>query len=141
MISEELKRIAERLKKQGKMGFFPGATEEEISAFEKEQGLRLPATYREWLLFSDGGELFNPAGIQLYGVAHKPFIDISDDDRPGDDYVVIGRLAMGDPIVFKRSKEEVSIYNHESGQIEEDERYADFFAFLRDLYDLLGIGA
>lgn len=40
----------------------------------------LPSKFKEWLLFSDGGECFLPAGIQLYGVAHKPLIDVNDND-------------------------------------------------------------
>ena len=54
--------------------------------------------------------------------------------------VVIGALSTGDPIIFKKSEERISIYNHEDGVIEDDETYEDFYAFLRDLYDLLGIG-
>ena len=80
------------------------------------------------------------AGVQLYGVAHKPVVDVCDSDRPNDSYIVIGALSTGDPILFKNGTEQIAIFNHEAGRIEEDESYEDFFAFLRDLYDLLGIG-
>ena len=64
MISEELKGIVDKFKEQGKMNFFDGIVEEKIQAFEKEKGVTLPLKYKEWLLFSDGGELFLPAGVR-----------------------------------------------------------------------------
>lgn len=140
MISNELKHIVDELRKEGKMNFLEAGTKEQITDFEKVYDVKLPVKYKEWLLFSDGGECFIPAGVQFYGVAHKPFIDVNDDDRPDGSYVVIGRLCTGDPIVFKKSEECISIYNHDDGVIEDDESYKDFFAFLKDLYSLLGIG-
>ncbi len=84
MISSELKGIVDQLNGQGKMNFLDGATEEQIANFEKEYKITLPLKFKEWLLFADGGECFLPAGIQLYGVAHKPLIDVNDNDRPND---------------------------------------------------------
>jgi len=140
MISNELNNIVTQIKQQGKMNFLAGATENQIEEFEKKHNLKLPLKYREWLLFSDGGEFFLPAGVQMYGVAHKPIIDVSEDDRPNENYVVIGALASGDPILCEKSGEQISIYNHEAGVIESDEIYEDFFAFLIGLYEILGIG-
>lgn len=140
MISNELNSIVTQIKQQGKMNFLACATENQIEEFEKKHNVKLPLKYREWLLFSDGGELFLPAGVQMYGVTHKPIIDVSEDDRPNDNYVVIGALASGDPILCEKSGERISIYNHEAGVIESDEIYADFFAFLIDLHEILGIG-
>lgn len=140
MISEELKKIIDNLQKHGKMAFPAATTEEEITSFEKENTVTLPSKYKEWLMFSDGGELFLPAGIQLYGIEHKPVINVNNNDRPSDKYVVIGSLASGDPILFEKDSEKIAIYNHEVGRIEDDEVYDDFIAFLNGLYDLLGIG-
>lgn len=139
MISEELKAIIDRLNEQGKMVFLEAVTEEQISQFEEKNKIKLPEKYKEWLQYSDGGDCFLPAGIQFYGVFHKPFIDVDCEDRPDDSYVVIGALDTGDPILFKKGSEQISIYNQEIDRIEEDEIYDDFFAFLNDLYDLLGI--
>lgn len=125
---------------QGEMHFLDAATEEEIAQFEKKNAIRLPEKYKEWLLFSDGGECFLPAGVQFYGVVHKPIIDVKDNDRPDDNYIVIGALASGDPIVFKKTEERISIYNHADDRIEDDETYEDFYAFLKDMYEMLGIG-
>ncbi len=139
MVSEEWKDIIDKLNEQGKMTFLVAATEDQISAFEESHKIKLPKKYREWLQLSDGGDCFQPAGVQFYGVSHKPLIDVDCNDRPDDSYVVIGALDTGDPILFKKDSEQISIYNQEAGRIEEDEVYDDFFAFLNDLYDLLGI--
>ena len=130
MISEELKAIVDNYKNQGKMNFLDETTEEKISDFEKEHSVKLPAKYKEWLLFSDGGELFLPAGIQLYGVEHKPVIDVNNNDRPSDEYMVIGALASGDPILCEKAGEKIAVYNQEAGRIEDDEIYDNFVAFL-----------
>ena len=75
MISDRLKKIIETFESKGTMSFLDPATEKQISAFEKKNGFTFPEEYREWLTFSDGGELFLPAGMQFYGVAHMPLID------------------------------------------------------------------
>lgn len=139
MVSNELKKIISEIKEQGKTNLFKGATEEQIFRFEKEN-IKLPLKYKEWLSYSDGGELFLPAGIQMYGVAHKPLIDITNDDRPNDKYIVIGAMSWGDPILCEKDSEKISIYNHENGIIEDDEIYDDFFSFLKDLNKILGEG-
>ena len=140
MISNELQQIVDKFKEQGKMAFLEAATLERIDIFEKENDITLPMKYKEWLLFSDGGEFFLPAGIQLYGVEHKPVINVKNNDRPSDDYIVIGTLASGDTILCEKNGEKIVIYNQEGGRIEDDEIYDDFIAFLNDLHDLLGIG-
>lgn len=140
MISKELTAIIEQIKSQGKMRFLDGVTESQIAEYEVNNNIKFPLKYREWLLFSDGGSFYLPAGVQMYGVAHKPIIDVSDDDRPSKDHIVIGALASGDPILCEKNGERISIYNHEAGRIEDNEIYEDFFAFLSNLYELLGIG-
>ncbi len=139
-LNEKLKTIVAQLIGQGKMVFSECATEEQISQFEKTYGTVLPLQYKEWLKITDGCILFLPAGVQLYGIAHKPFININENDRPDNSYTVIGALATGDPVLCQNGSEMISIFNHETGQIEDDERYDDFCAFLNDLYNLLGIG-
>ena len=140
MISDELNNAINLLKDKGKMRFLEAATEDQINQFEKENEIRFPTQYREWLQYSDGGELYLPAGIQLYGVAHKPLIEIEDNDRPNDDYIVVGALASGEPVLFKKNEEKFYIYDHESQELDDDLTYDDFIALLNDLYELLGIG-
>lgn len=78
MISDELNKAIDQIKDQGKIRFLEAATEEQIARFEKDNNIQIPAQYKEWLQYSDGGELYLPAGVQLYGVAHKPLINIED---------------------------------------------------------------
>ena len=139
MQSEQLSKLIVRLQSLGKMKFLSGATVEQIEKFEVEKGINLPTQYKAWLLLADGGEFFLPAGVQLYGVAHKPIIDIDEDDRPDSSYTVIGALSTGDPVLCKKGSEEIAIYNHEGGRIEDDEIYSDFLSFLDGLPEMLGI--
>lgn len=140
MASDELRDFESKLQEQGKMLFPDAATEEQIAKFESDHGIVLPQKYKEWLLIHDGGEFYLPAGVQMYGVAHKPFIDVNDNDRPSDNYIVIGALVTGDPILCEKASEKISVYNHEDNRIESDEVFPDFHAFLAVLYEFLGIG-
>jgi len=139
MISNDLNNIVVRLKSTGEMNFLPAATQEQIDDFEIQKNVKLPLKLKEWLLFSDGGEFYLPAGVQLYGIAQKPVIDVSDDNRPSDNYFVIGALSTGDPILCEKDAERISIYNQEAGKIEDDEIYADFLTFMNSLDEILGI--
>lgn len=140
MLSEMMKVTIEDLKKEGKMSFVQGTSEVKIDEYEVEKGIKFPKQYKEWLEFSDGGELYLPAGIQLYGIKHKPLINADDDSRPSEEYIVIGALASGDPILFQKGKEKISIYNQEANRIEDDEVYDDFISFIKDLHNILGVG-
>lgn len=57
------------------------AEEDQIIAFEQKHRIHLPVQYRFWLRITDGGEFFLPGGIQLYGVAHKPIINVDCNDN------------------------------------------------------------
>lgn len=136
----EPEAVADLLRSQGQMSFVEPTTDTVIEAFETEHDLQLPSQLKQWLLVSDGGDFFLPAGFQLRGVAHLPLLDVDDPDRPDDNYIVIGTLASGDPVLCEKSSERISIYNHEAGRIEDDETFADFFTFLTSLAAVVGIG-
>ncbi len=138
MDSKKLAMIVDQISKKSKTRFLDGATEAQISDFEAKNGIKLPSAYKQWLQFSDGGECYLPGGIQFHGVAHKPLIDVNDADRPNDDYIVIGFFSFGDPLLFKKDSEQIAIYNHEGGKIEEEEQFDDFFTFLRKLPEVFG---
>ena len=140
MTTEDFKILVDKLNKQGKMHYIDGATDNQISQFEKSHGITLPSSYKEWLVFSDGGEFFLPAGVQMYGVAHEPILNVEDNNRPDEQYIVIGSLASGDPVLCGQNDEKIYIYDHEGQEISEDLIYEDYFALINDLYDLLGIG-
>ena len=102
----------DKLNEQGKMAFLEAATEEEISQFEENHKVKLPEKYKEWLQHSDGGDCFLPAGVQFYGVSHKPRINVECNDRPDDSYIVIGALDTGDPMLLKLSKDSSSKFSY-----------------------------
>lgn len=89
---------------------------------------RLPDQYKEWLSYSDGGEIFPPTGIQLYGVSHKPLINWQKNK-------VAGSFANGDVIAFRG--DEVIVISCETGDV--TGKYPDFFSFLKALPDILGL--
>lgn len=135
-----LNKIVEKLNQQGEMRYVPNVSEATILKFESQQRISLPEEFRLWLeLVSDGGELFLPAGVQLYGVEHKPVIDPNDDERPNDGYIVIGRLASGDPLLCEQNRERISIFNRYLERVEDDEMFDSFFVFLDQLGIILGV--
>lgn len=139
-MSSDPEAVADLLRSQGEMSFVEPTTDTRIEAFEAKHELQLPSQLKQWLLVSDGGDFFLPAGFQLRGVEHLPLIDVDDPYRPDDSYVVIGTLSSGDPVLCERSTGRISIYNHEEGRIEDDESFADFFTFLTSLAAVVGIG-
>lgn len=132
-----LQQMVDELKGQGKMVFYEPTTQEKIDVFEKGNNFTFPTKYKEWLLLSDGGELFLPAGVQLYGVEYKPTIITEDNIIPNNNYIIIGMLTSGDLVLCEKNEEKVSVYNPEVGRFEDGAIYDDFVAFLNDLYDLL----
>ena len=77
--------------------------------------------------------------MQFYGVAHMPLIDTEDDERPDDSYIAIGRMCDGAPVLFKKGSEKIAVYFSDDGEIDDDLVYGGFYAFLDELYDLLGL--
>lgn len=137
-MKKEIEELIKKIEKTGKTLLVEKTSEDAVKKFEDKNKIQLPKQYKEWLLISDGGELYLPGGVQLYGVEHKPIIDINDNDIPSDEYVVIGALATGDPIVFKKGSEQIAIYNHELGVIDREETYENFTSFLEDLIKSFG---
>lgn len=135
----DLKELYDTFKQRSDMYFLEGASAERIKEFEDRNGISLPVAFKEWLKICDGGEFYLPAGLQLYGVAHKPVIEVNAVVRPDDSYIVIGALASGDPIVCRSGEERISIYNREGDRIEDDETYEDFYTFINSLGEIVYI--
>ena len=123
---------------KNKISLMESVSDIDIDYFEKKNNIKFPKGYKSWLKISDGGELYLPAGVQFYGVNHKPLIDINNSNRPCDKYIVIGSFATGDSILYEKGTENISIYNHETGIIDDDEVFDDFETFITKLKDLLG---
>ena len=139
-MNTEVEKLVNLLNEQGKMVFKSPVLSQEIEEFEIKNAIKFPKKFCNWLKFSDGGEFFLPAGVQIYGIKNPPLIDINNENRPNDNYIVIGALSSGDPILCKKESAEISIYNQEAGRIEDDEVYSNFYDFLNNMYDFLGIG-
>lgn len=90
------------------MEFLPGATDEEIKQFEKDNNISLPELLKEWLHFTDGCCLFNTT-VQLYGVAHKPYID-SNPSGIAENCVEIGKFGFGDSICITSNSQMIIQY-------------------------------
>ena len=123
---------------KNKLSLIERLTDIDIVSFEKNNNFDLPEGYKTWLKISDGGELYLPAGVQFYGINHKPLIDVNNSNRPCDKYIVIGSLATGDRILCENGSEKISIYNHETGTIDNGEVFDDFETFITELKDILG---
>jgi hypothetical protein len=110
------------------MEFEPGAIDEEIRQFEKNNDISLPELVKEWLRFTDGCCLFNTT-VQLYGISHKPYIDINPSAIEGD-YIEIGAFRFGDPICIVSNSQ--AIFQYGESVIE----YADFKKFLETVIEM-----
>ena len=53
----------------------PGAKDESISRFEQINNFKFPILVKEWMLFTDGCNLFDNS-VQFYGINHSPFIEV-----------------------------------------------------------------
>ena len=51
---------------------------------------------------------------------YKPLINIEDNDRPDDNYIVVGALASGEPVLFKKNEEKFYVYDHDSKELDDD---------------------
>jgi len=107
----------------------PAATDAQIEAFEDKYHLRLPVAYKEWLKFSDGGEV---NGATFFGVNALPTLSDDADWSPIEGWIVIGFTANGDSIMFRENSRMVVIFDHETGTIHTGEMYDNFYVFLKD---------
>ena len=110
----------------------PGATDAEISEFERSNGAVLPVSFRSWLEISDGGRLFLPEGIELYGVVHPPLLELDDPYTPEGGWLVVGMMPDTDLVLVSLTGEATVVYNREGGTFDDAVRYGDFLAFLED---------
>lgn len=130
-MERKLELALKKIEETGRISLKAPATKEEIDAFKKTNEVCLPEQLSEWLMISDGGDLLLPAGVQLYGVSHKPFIEMDERVIPKDRGIVIGAMANGDPVVCFFEDGRVAIYDNEAGCFDEDE----VFPCLEDFFD------
>ena len=115
--------------------FFPGVKKSEIARYEQEEGITIPTEYREWLMFSDGGEIFVP-GTRLYGIgigAEKTLVTVNAQEERylfalDSSLLIVGTLNFGDLLCLDLSSGEVVQWDHEDD--EEYLRWDSFFNYL-----------
>lgn len=72
--------------------FSIAATQEEIDLWENEKNIKIPSSYKDWLMFSNGVRLCNSM-VEFYSLND---LIIDNDDKPynvPDDYVIIGEFS------------------------------------------------
>ena len=119
------------------MQFKDGAGELSIGQYEKTTNISLPQDYREWLLFSNGSEIFVP-GTVFYGVdstAKNSLIEKNSQKERGlfaigDSLLVIGRFNFGDLLCMDLNNGEIIQWDHETN--EEFLRWNNFFDFIEE---------
>ena len=78
-MNTEVEKLVNLLNEQGKMVFKSPVLSQEIEEFEINNAIKFPKEFCNWLKFSDGGEFFLPAGVQIYGIKNPPLIDINNE--------------------------------------------------------------
>jgi len=128
------------------MRFKPGADAGAVEKYEQAAGITIPASYREWLDFSDGGEIFVP-GTEFYGVnADERFSLYSENDPKAREVfsldasmLIVGQLNFGDLVCLDVNSGEIIQWDHELD--EEYLRWTDIFSFIEDeITDYVTVG-
>ena len=130
-LTKEIKEIidlAEQLKEKRRFVFNESASDDDIQKWEKTNNVSIPASYADWLRFSNGSVIRGTVA-EFYGLEG---IEINADGFPEDD-VVIGEL-VGDGELVCFSKESGKIFTDDHGETAE---YENFNEILEEvIYDL-----
>lgn len=116
----ELVGLCEKLREEYTFMFFEPASEEALAAWENENGIKLPESYKDLLRFSNGAVIRDSLACFYSLNALKVKNELS------DDLVVIGELiGDGERLCFSKSTGKIVRYNHG-----EEREYGDFKSFL-----------
>ena len=126
------------------MDFNPPVSEDEIKNFEIENGISLPASYKELLKHFDGGEIFVP-GTLIFGINNYedcPSIkEVNSKSKRSlisipNDNLIIAELNFGDFIAIDLNTEEVIQWDHECDEeFDKWDTLYDFIEFLITSYE------
>ena len=116
--------------RNGNMALTWEAEGDQISEFERKNGISLPLAYKAFLLCTDGAEFFAPIGAKLYGIAHSPTLNYNDPDAMNERNLVIGKMSSGDIIAMDKLNMTISIINKRTGKPGDGETFNDFAEFL-----------
>jgi AAA+ ATPase superfamily predicted ATPase len=127
---DELQELCQRMEdmKINESRFDPPATEEEILGWESNYGITIPESYKEWLRFSNGAQIFGFTA-QFYSIKG---IVVEEKYLP-EDLVMIGDM-IGDGELICFSKETGKIFSLFEGKRE------DYGSFKEVLIEVIRIG-
>lgn len=124
MLEIKIGRIVEQCNALGmdyKSVFYAPASEEDVSQWESDNGIKIPESYKEWLRFSNGA-IIRDQLAHFYGIEG---FEVGNPDYP-EDCVIIGDLiGDGERLAFSKTTGRILRINH--GRVRE---YADFALFL-----------
>lgn len=133
-VKERIEEIMECQKAGYVMRFFPPATDEEISDFEKKNDILIPESYKEWLRFSNGGYLFGFGGPHLYGTLTASQTPIGDDFSNAmvpKEYGIVGYWGS-EHICYHKTTGKFFFYEYE----EPSQYFDDFSGILAYIIDI-----
>lgn len=117
-------RLCDSLRDEYKSRFFQPADEKETQQWERENNIKIPESYQEWLCFSNGAVIRGNLAY-FYGAGE---FEVGNPDYP-EDFVVIGDLiGDGERLGFSKTTGKILRLNH--GRIRE---YEDFSSFLNKM--------
>ncbi len=127
----ELVGLCEKLREEYTFMFFEPASEEALSAWESENGIKLPESYKDWLRFSNGAVISNNLA-HFYSLDALVKNEISD-GLISDDLVIIGALiGDGEYLCFSKSTGNIIWWDHGKTRA-----YSDFNAVLNKIMDIM----
>jgi len=120
----------------------PPATQEAIAQYERQEGITLPAYYKEFLQFGNGGYMFGLSGPLFYGVdSESEGYYLADGKETRENYelpdtcCVVGYMSWGDPLCIDLETQEFVEWDHETWDAWEDSvRWASLFPFIDELF-------
>jgi hypothetical protein len=138
----EPEAVLDELAAKGEVQTHPPADPDEIDAFEREAGVRLPAAHRRLLLLTNGFEAFH-GYFRMFGVGPDATIDMRTWNAPdvwkfayqgaADPYLCFAELGSGHQFAYRFDEcrdPVVPAYNLLANDMSEVIRYPDFETFL-----------
>ena len=110
---KEIIEIAIDLEEETYFEFSDASTNDEINEWQQKNGIIIPDSYKNWLLFSNGS-VIDSTRAEFYGLDR---IKAAPAAFPSD-YVIIGTL-VGDGEVLYFSKNNLKIYSDNHGKTKE----------------------
>jgi len=125
---EELVTLCKQLEDENTFLFNDGIEEETISDWEKNNGIKLPETYKDWLRFSNGA-IVKGTLARLYKLEQIMF----NSGEVSEDFIVIGEMiGDGTRLCFEKNTGEFVVLYHTRQR-----KYANFGMIINKIMDMM----